>query len=138
MEQDCLFLHWYFILCDLYNKIVPAPVADVPVVRLGQQISETHRENYKKGLVFKNKYQPSTLRPIHFAGYFSLQSLVAMMYLIYIGILLKITSSWSWFQKVVIRNPAFFTFGVFTFKGPTEVQLSEGKMNRVSVCVLIS
>jgi hypothetical protein len=109
------------------SRLVPLPVADVPVVKLGQQITQTHLEKYNEKKGFPNsKFTPSSLPPVQFAGYIAMQSWIAILYLSYIGILLNLTSSFQWFRKIVIKYPAFFTFGVFTHQGPSEQQLAEG------------
>ena len=56
-----------------------------------------------------------------------MQSWIAILYLSYIGFLLYLTSNFAWLRKIVIKHPAFFTFGIFTLKGPSEQQLVEGR-----------
>jgi hypothetical protein len=108
--------------------IVPLPASDVPVVKLGQQIVQTHIERYSDHKPFSNsKYKPSPLPPVYFAGYIAMKSWLAILYLSYIGILLSLTSRLFWLRNLVMKYPGFFTFGLFTEKGPTEKQLSEGK-----------
>ena len=79
---------------------VPLAVADVPVVKLGQQILENHKEQMKSA-GFGNKYQPPSLPPVHFVGYFSFSSFIAIAYVMYIGALLTIASKLVFFRKVV-------------------------------------
>ncbi|KAJ3313784.1 hypothetical protein HDV04_001588 [Boothiomyces sp. JEL0838] len=104
---------------------VPAAVADVPLVKLGQQMIENHHDAYKKGVLY-NLYKPPHVTPVHFAGYFGLTSYISVLFLSWIGFLLN-TSKWlTPLRKLLIRFPAFFTFGVFKKSGPTEAQLREG------------
>jgi hypothetical protein len=131
MESCCFWIHWYFIFIRfaiILHCIVPLPASDVPVVKLGQQIVQTHIERYSDHKPFSNsKYKPSPLPPVYFAGYIAMKSWLAILYLSYIGILLSLTSRLFWLRNLVMKYPGFFTFGLFTEKGPTEKQLSEGK-----------
>jgi hypothetical protein len=52
---------------------VPLAVADIPIMKLGQQIVEIHKQKYLTGYRF-NSYTPPSLPPVHIAGYFGLSS----------------------------------------------------------------
>jgi hypothetical protein len=104
-----------------YNVL--AFVADVPVVKLGQKILEKHKSLYKQGTRFGD-YQPVNLPPVHFGGYFSFTSYLSVLFGGYFGFLVKQCVRYNWLEKLVLKYPAFFTFGVFNKNGPTQQQIS--------------
>ncbi|KAJ3303206.1 hypothetical protein HDV03_004115 [Kappamyces sp. JEL0829] len=112
------------------NYSVPLAVADVPVVKLGQQIAENHKDSYAKGESFPNQYTPPDVLPVHFAGYFALSSWVSVAYIVYIGMLLSLASKWTAFRNVLIQYPQYFTLGIFTFQGPSQQQLDESSFSQ--------
>ncbi|KAJ3347138.1 hypothetical protein HDU91_006842 [Kappamyces sp. JEL0680] len=109
---------------------VPLAVADVPVVKLGQQIAENHKDSYAKGESFPNQYTPPDVLPVHFAGYFALSSWVSVAYIVYIGMLLSLASKWTAFRNALIQYPQYFTLGIFTFQGPSQQQLDESSFSQ--------
>ncbi|KAI8903358.1 Saccharopine dehydrogenase-domain-containing protein [Gorgonomyces haynaldii] len=98
--------------------LVPAPVADVPVVKLSQQIMEQH-----KTTKFSNNFKPLDLTPIQFAGYFAIKSYVGLFYVSWLGFILSLGAKFPFVRNLLKQYPDFFTFGVFKSKGPSQEAL---------------
>ncbi|KAJ2996596.1 hypothetical protein HDV02_006358 [Globomyces sp. JEL0801] len=111
---------------------VPAAVADVPVVKLGQQMIENHHDYYKNGHKF-GKYTPPSVPAVQFAGYFGLQSIVSVAYVSYLGLLFGAMAYLPFLKNWYIKYPEFFTLGVFKKSGPSAQQLSESSFGQTFI-----
>ena len=111
---------------------LPAAVADVPVVKLGQQMVENHKEAFEQGDKMK-AYVPLDVQPVQFAGYFCLTSWISVLYMWYIGFLLTMAAKSKRLQNWLIDYPDWFTLGVFKKNGPSQQQLKESSFEQTFV-----
>lgn len=103
---------------------IPAQVADVAVVKLGQQILESHKKE-QNNIAGSNTYKPPLYSPAQFAGYFSITSFIGLAYIFYLGLLLQFMTRFSKTRNLLIQYPEIFTLGIFKKSGPNALQLSQ-------------
>ena len=105
----------------------------MPVVKLGQQIIEIHKELYQSEDGFNTGYQvrnyyfmsAAKSRACLFCGLFALSSYIAIAYITYLGFLLSLCAYVGFIRNIVIKHIGFFTLGVFREDGPSDAQLAE-------------
>jgi short subunit dehydrogenase-like uncharacterized protein len=102
----------------LKRYLVPLQVADVPIIKLGQEMVQKEQD---------------ALVPVHVAGYFAFSSVLGVLFLFYIGFLLTLGSYVSWFRSLLIQYPFVFTLGFFSKKGPSEQQLRESSFRQTFI-----
>lgn len=103
---------------------IPASVADVPIVKLGQQMVENHIDTYKAGYRC-GSYKPRQLAPVYFAGYFCFASYLSVLYFSYLGFILSLGARFQWFRNWMISHPDMASLGIFKSNGPSQKQLNE-------------
>ncbi|KAJ3317530.1 hypothetical protein HDU76_001146 [Blyttiomyces sp. JEL0837] len=103
----------------VHSWVVPFLGADASVVRMGQQLSEALRLNshYARAV--------HSIHPVQFAAYMKSQSLFYVAGMILFGSFMTFFSKYSWGRYLLLKFPGFFSFGVFSKKGPTDAMLRE-------------
>jgi short subunit dehydrogenase-like uncharacterized protein len=110
----------------LQRYLFPLKVADVPIIKLGQEMVEQQ----KLESASTESYQIPTMAPVHIAGYFAFTSVLGVLFVSYIGLLLTLGSYLSWFRAWLIQYPQVFTLGFFSKLGPSEQQLRESSFRQ--------
>ena len=105
--------------------VVPMTVADVPVIKLGQHIMQSQRASVLQTV------ESSKLIPARISGYFQLHSYVSVLFVLYLGFLIKASTKLGFLKRLLLKYPDYFTFGVFKAKGPSPRQLSESSFETI-------
>ncbi|KAJ3131369.1 hypothetical protein HK100_006434 [Physocladia obscura] len=92
--------------------------ADATVVRISQQLVETtRREN--------DLDSKALLQPTQFNAYISADSIFQLFGLAFFGASMYYLTPYKWGRKLLLAYPRFFSLGLFTKQGPSDLQLKE-------------
>ncbi|KAI8987703.1 saccharopine dehydrogenase [Mycotypha africana] len=99
---------------------VPFFFADPSIVRLSQQI-------FYNNLAFtdSHKSQNAVPPPVQFAAYLLLPSLWAVILFTVFGYIFSFLASRPWGRNLLLKNPEFFSYGIFSRNHPTKNQLEQ-------------
>ncbi|KNE72331.1 hypothetical protein AMAG_16816 [Allomyces macrogynus ATCC 38327] len=106
----------------LERYTLPFPGSDASVVRMSQEC-----------LAQINQGPAAAHVPVHFSAYMTVRKWWKLGALVAAGTALSTLAKWKWGRKLLLTFPRFFTFGLFSHKGPSETQLKHSTFTETFV-----
>ncbi|KAJ3410082.1 hypothetical protein HDV05_004107 [Chytridiales sp. JEL 0842] len=97
--------------------VVPFMGSDSAIVRMGQEVTETLRSSSKRSV--------DKLHPVQFQAYISMKNIWYLMGAVLFGTIMTTLPKYAWGRYLLLKFPGFFSGGIFSKKGPSELQIAQ-------------
>ena len=64
---------------------------------------------------------------VHYGAYFTVKSYYTFLLFAIFGKMMEVLAQYGWGRTLLLKFPGFFSFGVFSRRGPTQQQMDQTK-----------